>query len=125
MIFFTYFETNFLKNYEHICQWNAVYRLRNNIPLTTNSVEAFNNNFTKFVDRNHSNLAYFISNLQLSQNEVEQTIVYTILNPKIDTKIKKEKEKTKKLISIIDSYDQYYGLNFLKAITLIYAWKFE
>lgn len=123
--FISFFEINYLKNLEFISRWNAVYRIKNNIPLTTNSAESFNSNLNKFINRNHPNMACFISNLQLIQNENEDQVNYIISHPYSDTKKMKQKQKEESIKEIVKNYNNYYGMNYLKAIALTYGWKCE
>jgi hypothetical protein len=106
--FLKYFEQFYLSDKVFTNKWNAVSRLRNNIPLTTNSVESFNNNFSKFVDVKHPNLAYLLSNIQLFQSEVEQKIDIAISEP---TQQKNNEEKLQKLLKIVDNYKESVGVN--------------
>jgi hypothetical protein len=87
--FIQYFKSTYLKSEMFISQWNAVYRIKNDFPLTTNLVEAFNNSFSNFVDHKHPNLACFLSNLQLNQVDGERKIDDALKNPNNIAKDKK------------------------------------
>jgi hypothetical protein len=70
----TYFQNTFLKSFDFLKKWNAVERINFVIVLTSNCVEAFNNNFAKKFDRPHTNMAKFINTLQSYQGGIEKDI---------------------------------------------------
>jgi hypothetical protein len=84
-----------------------------------------NNNFAKFINVSHPNLAFLLSNIQINQSEVERKLDYLISNPVYNPQRISEKEKLIRLKKIVENYDSYYGLTFLKAIALTYGWKVE
>jgi hypothetical protein len=121
-----YFVDNYMKNKTYSVEmWNACERLQEKIPLTTNSVEAFNNNFFSMFGRPHPSLIQFIITLRTKQSLVEQDINYTLCNPEEVIGRRRDIEKNEQLTKIVENYPSYYDLLYLQAVAFSYGWSFE
>jgi predicted dinucleotide-binding enzyme len=63
------YRNTYMHSYFLLKKCNSVENINFRIVLTSNCVEAFNNNFAKKFDRPHTNMAQFIRKLQIYQGK--------------------------------------------------------
>lgn len=121
-----YFENTYINSKSYpISAWNAVERLFNDIPLTTNGAESFNRYFNTFSTISKPSLESIINVIKTIQNSFENDALGIILNPEKLRKNSITLEKYDKLKLIIEKYEEYYGNYFLKCIMHTYNWSLK
>jgi regulator of replication initiation timing len=114
-----YFEYKNCK-YDKKLQYDAVFRLQNSISLTTNECEGFNSDLNYTLGFKKPTLIELAKLLRQRHAFSEEKLNECMMNKNFSLKNKKTKEKYEYLIRIIDSYDCFVVLDFLKTTSKVY-----
>ena len=95
---------------------------KKNIPLTTNSLKSYHNAFKKFFSQAHPSFWLFIQCLKNVQDKVKIKYSKALINI---ARTSKNSLKLENIYLVTRRYDNYYGLNYLESIYLLYNWKFD
>ncbi|KAF9744009.1 hypothetical protein NGRA_3583, partial [Nosema granulosis] len=118
----SYFERSYILNEYLSRKVNVVERIKHGLPLTTNYAESFNRTLNSKFDSTNPNLFKFLKVIRSLQHDTEKEILSIAMSPSChngcdsDYNIKKEN-----LLNIIERYNEYHGLWFLKAIFAVNA----
>lgn len=101
--------------------YDAVYRLNNNIPLTTNTAEGYHSSFNYAVGFKTPSMIDFLKLQRETQAFSMKNIRELCIEPKIATS-RRTLDKYERLRGIISRYEDYVGLDFLQTICEVYRW---
>lgn len=96
-------------------------RILEDIPLTSDTAEAFNRHFNHKFDQCHPGVTSFVDKLKINvENDIEYRLAN--LNSISNTKYKAKIENMK---VICEKYHTYSSTTYLQMLAKLYSWKFE
>lgn len=102
-------------------EWSCYERLYNQIPLTTNINESFNNVCSKFIGCSHPSIANLITELRLKDYEINKKITESmVVYDKNDLQKIYYSTKYNSLKRVMDNENSYFGCDFLIALCAVY-----
>jgi hypothetical protein len=120
--FFNFFVKNYLKK-KRILKWNAIYRLKNKIPLTTNVYEGFHNGLNRCFNYAHPSLIHSLCELRKNN----QLVHLKNIENSAGLKFNEDSYYTdayKNIMKKIESFEIYNDVfSYLFAISVDYDWK--
>jgi hypothetical protein len=122
--FLLFFQNNYIDNDSYI-KWNATERLIENIPLTTNICEGYNNSINSLLTTSHPSLINLLLILREKDSITERNIDIALCENTALPQRKKESIKTENLKDLVSRCEEYSILDYLKAIAINYNWSFE
>jgi uncharacterized protein YihD (DUF1040 family) len=101
---------------------DAVYRLNLNIDLTTNTAEGYNSELNYSLNFKKPSLIVFLKKIAERHAFMENKIRELLKDVIITNSSLKTLEKYEKLKKVINDFDKYVHLDFLRTISDIYGW---
>lgn len=124
--FLTYFETTWIGALQRgrrrrplfsLEMWNVHDRQAEGLPRTTNSLEGWHRSFSQRVSIKHPTICRLVSKIRKEQSEWELTVEQVMAGIIIRQVKKKYQDVNKRINSIIEKYDEYTPVEFLRALS--------
>lgn len=107
-MFFNFFKGNFILNERKCCTkqirfWSTYDRIKNDIPTTTNSCEAYHKHLNAKTERSNAKFEKFVNTLKREEDRIQRKVNNLLLG--IDNFSKKNNERRKNIVLNYEYYD--------------------
>lgn len=123
----SFFCKNYIKNTTGVNKidfWNSSTRIYERIPLTTNALESFNAQLNLRFNSTNPSILTTLTALQNLHNIIDVKFVSFLSNPAFNKK-NLYSEKIARIQRLIFDIERLSEIDFLKAVSYIYNWKFD